>query len=59
MQVPRIDHEWYVLAFVAAGLARVALKELAGLIDDAKRIYIKLRDFRKPNDIPKLYKSPP
>lgn len=53
MQVPKIDHEWYVLVIVAAGLAKVALTVVADLIDGAKTVYIKIRDFNERHNNPK------
>ena len=53
MQVPRIEyHEWYLLVIVIAGLISVALTMLAEIIDKAKIIYFKIREFTKRAKVP-------
>jgi hypothetical protein len=49
MQFPKVDfHEWERMIIFASGLAFIALTLLSELIDRAKVVYIKIRNFRKP-----------
>jgi hypothetical protein len=47
-------HEWELTVIVVAGLACVALTMLAEIVDKARVVYIKLRNFNKPDEPPKL-----
>ena len=44
-------HAWYLWVIVGAGLVSVALKMLSEIIDKAKIVYFKIRDFKKSDDI--------
>lgn len=60
MQPPKIDfHQWYIVVAALAGLASVALTMLAEIIDKAKLVYIKIRDFKKVDDLSRMDKSSP
>lgn len=60
MQVPKIDfHEWELTIIFASGLAFIALTVLSELVDRAKVVYLKLRNFRKPDNVPSLGPPPP
>jgi len=49
----KIDyHEWYVPIIVGAGLVSVALTMLSEIIDKAKIVYFKIRDFGKSHESP-------
>ena len=53
MQGPKIEyHEWYLLVIVIAGLISVALTMLAEILDKAKIIYLKIREFTKRDKVP-------
>ena len=51
-------HHWYLLVIVGAGLVSVALSMLSEIIDKAKIVYFKIRDFKKPHDTPMGKPSP-
>ena len=52
MQAPKIDfHGWELTVIFAAGLAFIALTVLAELVDRAKVIYFKLRNFKKDESV--------
>ncbi len=60
MQLPKIDfHECELAIIYASGLAFIALTVLSELIDRAKVVYIKIHNFRKQDDVPKLSAPPP
>ncbi len=52
-------HECELALIFASGLAFIALTVLSELIDRAKVVYIKIRNFSKSDDIPKLGSPPP
>jgi hypothetical protein len=55
----KIDyHDWYLLVIVGAGLVSVALTMLSEIIDKAKIVYFKIRDFKKSHDVPMGKPSP-
>lgn len=59
MQAPNIDfHEWELRLIYISGLALIALTVLSELIDKARVIYIKIQNFRKPDDPPKSKSAP-
>jgi hypothetical protein len=60
MQAPKIDfHQWYIVVAAVAGLASVALTMLAEIIDKAKVVYIKIRNFKKSDDPSGMAKPSP
>ena len=49
----KVDYnDWYLLVIVGAGLVSVALTMLSEIIDKARIVYFKLRDFKKSQDAP-------
>lgn len=55
----KIDyHAWYLWVIVGAGLVSVALTMLSEIIDKARIVYFKIRDFKKSQDIPVSKPSP-
>lgn len=55
----KIDyHDWYLWVIVGAGLVSVALTMLSEIIDKAKIVYFKIRDFKKSQDLPMGKPSP-
>jgi hypothetical protein len=54
MQAPKLEsHELELTVIIVGLLVCVALNVLSEIIDRAKIVYIKIRNFNKPNDISK------